>query len=257
MLNLKDHTKSLYDSSSKFKYDYDSDTDLEHPFDEYDNTRVQDSYHNKHYHKTGHYSSSINNDRNNRYKGKSIAFEEKPDLINHHNYYSENGQSFGPSNNQDSDDGWLNDNYDTIKPNANNWPQIYETMDGNDFTSLSRHNGRESHAISNKESGVNAFYNPVSQLLAESHIKPASASVGKSKIYGSPPAYQPLNLFAGFGRDYGSVNINGDLYPAALVANHPPRKLYKASMQENNKFAQFRPLVNHQFVKVLISVLIY
>jgi hypothetical protein len=254
IFNLKENAKPLYDSDSKFEYDYDSDTDSEHPFDEYDNTRVEDSYHNNH--KTGHYSSSIINDRNNRYKGKSIAFEEKPDLINNHNYYPENGQSYGSSNNQDSIDGWLNHNYDTIKPNANNWPQIYETMVGNDFTSLSRVlNGRESHALSNKESGGNAYYTPVSELLAESNIKTASAPVAKSKIYGSPSPYQPLSLFAGFGRDYGSVNINGDLYPAALVANHPPRKLYKASFQENNKFAQFRPLMNHQFLKVLISVL--
>jgi hypothetical protein len=255
---MKESAKSLYDSDSKFEYDYDSDTDSEHPFDEYDNTRVEDNYHNKHNHKTGHYSSSISNDRNNRYKGKSIAFEEKPHFINHHNYYSENGHSYGPSNNQDSDDGWLNDNYDIIKPNANNWPQIYETMDGNGFTSLSRGlNGRQSHAISNKEIGGNAYYTPVSELFAESHIKPALAPLGKSKIYGSPSNYQPLSLFAGFGRDYGSVNINGDLYPAALVANHPPRKLYKTSIQDNNKFLNFRPLMNHQFVNVLISVLIY
>lgn len=251
--NLKENTKSLFDSDSKDEYDYDSNADSDHKFNEFNNLRAKESLNNNNNHKRGHY---LMNNRNNRYNRESNAHKERPSNINNHNFYPSNDESHTTENNQDSDEVWNHDNYETIKSNSNKWPQIYDTINSNEFRSL---NGRR---IRNGKRERNPFFgSSMSDVLSESLIKAASAPLRfkSSKIYGSSssnypstssPPYQPLNLFAGFGRDYGSIDINGDLYPSALVNNHPPRKLYKPRNYEGNKFRDFGDTWNSDFVRL-------
>lgn len=263
---MKDTTKPLYDIDSKLEYDYDSSTDSDiHKFDEYDNTKAKDV---------------INDNRNNQYFAKSYASRPKPDAINNY-YYAENGQIYSSANNQDSDNVWANDNYGSIKSNSNNWPQTDDTIDPSDFTSLRAQRPSLKQSLSHPFHTLSHPFHTLSHLFGDPIVNSASAPVGfksgSSKIYGStsthqssygpspsqppsyPPSYsqsyQPLSLFAGFGRDYGSVNINGDLYPAPLVNNHPPRKLYKPKNYEGNKYQNFdlAEFLNSDLVKVLIS----
>ncbi|CAG2121432.1 unnamed protein product, partial [Medioppia subpectinata] len=238
-LKQKENAKQMYES--KPEYDYDSSNS--EPEDE--DIKTDDNYNINQNKKTPYLAHNINNNQNRKNQLNGRGFVQKQEAISPYYYNRESGQSLPPYN-AEPFDGWPNYYY---KANANNWPQlaaaatqIQETIDGQSILNL--YNGYRNQ---NKESVRSALYSPAYDLMADTQLKAASnpvpmQSMQNSKIYApyatAGSTYQPINLFAGYGRDYSLVDLNGELYPAPLVSQKPPRQLHKPLHQSGGDLAE-------------------
>ena len=217
-LKQKDVAKPVFDTAANDKpeYDYDSEED-----EEDDDKKVEDEY------TTGHFkgfqaNKNVFNPKNLRQNVNNAqnygTYGVSPSLIAN---LLQNGKAITsqslPVYSNEQFDSWPQLYYS--KPNV--LPRLPETIDTNLLSLL---NGYKNPI---KDNVRNNLYAPAFDLLADSQLKASSSQMANSKIYGPAAKYQSnypmINMFGGYGRDYGLVDVNGELYTAPLVAQSPLR----------------------------------
>lgn len=226
-LKLKDNSKQLYDSipDNKPEYDYDSDTEDEE--EEEDNKKSEEIYYSTKNSNNKNGYNSKNYRKNLRNPLIARPFLSKPDIIPQYYRNNKKDSQTLPLYVPEPMDNWAQ--YFYSNQQLNGWPRmpLTETFDSNLFNLMNGWNKSP-----NKESVKNSLYAPAFDLMSDSLLKSASnpiplKTMQNSKIYGPAAKYQsaypPLNLFAGYGRDYSLADLS-DLYPGQLVGQTPLKK---------------------------------
>lgn len=181
------------------------------------------------------------------------------------NYYNDGSDSLASSQSYESgDDEWPSSHVDTDKSNVDNsWSHVGHKLDNSWSQAFeSKRHPTLSNYNEGSELTIESSYEPVNQkerpnqssiddYEIDAYYKPPPPPVYKAgKMYPPSSSSTPLSLFAGYGRDYGRINVNGEHYPA--VNFYPPRSMVYKPGGNSYQGGKFHFGESFSFLKVRI-----